>query len=85
VTVVASVWLAWKRGSHKTRAPKRKVKPLKKAKPKKYKPRTKGIPYRSPMAETYFEIFKSAAKEKLEKSPPRVKRREKPTKPFEKK
>jgi len=38
-------------------------------------------PYKSPIAETYYEVIRPAAEEKLEGA--RVKRRGVPTKPFE--
>jgi hypothetical protein len=41
-------------------------------------------PYKSPIAETYYEeVLRPAAEEKLAKLTPKVKHREAPTKPFE--
>lgn len=56
------------------------AKPIKKPKP--VAPPAVPSPYKSPIAETYYEVLRPAAEEKLAKHP-RVKHRKAPTKPFE--
>lgn len=58
------------------------VKPV--AKPKPAIPPIAPSPYKSPIAETYYEtVFRPAAEEKLARLTPKIKHREAPTKPFE--
>lgn len=59
------------------------VKPVTKPKPVAPPAPAAPIPYKSPIAETYYEVLRPAAEEKLAKVTPKVKRREAPTKPFE--
>lgn len=58
-------------------------KPTPAIKPKPVAPPAAPSPYKSPIAETYYEtVLRPAAEEKLAKGP-KIKRRGAPTKPFE--